>query len=44
MAVGARLLRLGETLKSRPSCEVNVNREKVRCPGAVYLSSNQMLK
>jgi len=33
-----------ETLISRPSCEVNVNRERVRCYGAVYLSSNQMLE
>jgi len=36
--------KLGETLISRPSCEVNVNRERVRCFGAVYLSSNQMLE
>ena len=36
--------KLGETLISRPSCEVNVNRERFRCYGAVYLSSNQMLE
>jgi len=32
--------RSDETLIARPSREVNVNREKVRCHGAVYLSSN----
>ena len=32
----------GETLIPRPSREVNVNRERVRYYGAVYLSSNQM--
>ena len=36
--------KLDETLISRPSREVNVNRERVRCYGAVYLSSNQMLE
>ena len=36
--------KLDETLISRPSREVNVNRERVRCYGAVYLSSYQMLE
>ena len=44
MAVGARLLRLGETLTKGLLAKLTCSKEIFRCPGAVYLSGNQMLE
>jgi len=44
MAVGARLLLLGETLSKGLLAKLECGKEEFRCSGAVYLTSNQMLE